>query len=39
MVEDGLEFLRRGFTYSRNDFTELSILADAGIGMGVELEG
>ena len=28
-VDGGLDYLRRGFTHSRDDFTELSILEDA----------
>ena len=27
-VDGGLDYLRRGFTHSRDDFTELSILED-----------
>ena len=27
-VDGGLDYLRRGFTHSRDDFTELSVLAD-----------
>lgn len=27
-VDGGLDYLRRGFTYSKADFTELSILED-----------
>ena len=28
-VDGGLDYLRRGFIHSRDDFTELSILADS----------
>lgn len=32
-VDGGLDYLRRGFTYSWDDFTELSILEDTKSGM------
>ena len=31
-VDGGLDYLRRGFTHSRDDFTELSILEDSETG-------